>query len=223
MFRRRYIIGATFHEGNNITAWFNNEPYHSPPLALEYALNSIVSEVLGDDHAIHISNHPLPYTLDTKVIPQELTELSRPDASKFQFTNLQRGGSLGFQLAFNMGFSMAFVSAFYIIFHIKERVSNAKHLQFVSGVDIITFWAVHFVWDLLTFIITTLFLVLTILIYQEDGYRTFADLGRIFSVFLYFGFSVLPLTYLGSFLFKIPATGYTYMAMFNMFAGIHVH
>lgn len=132
---------------------------------------------------------------------------------------MQRGGSLGFQLAFNMGFSMAFVSAFYIIFHIKERVSNAKHLQFVSGVDILTFWSVSYLWDLLTFIITALCLVITILCYQEDGYKSPSDLGRIFSVFLYFAFSVLPLTYLGSFLFTIPATGYTYMAMFNMFSG----
>lgn len=114
---------------------------------------------------------------------------------------------------------MAFVSAFYIIFHIKERVSNAKHLQFVSGVDVITFWGISYLWDFLTFVITSFCLIITILLYQEDGYNTFSDLGRVFAVFLYFGFSVLPLTYLASFLFKIPATGYTYMAMFNLFAG----
>lgn len=67
MFRRRYIIGATFHENETITAWFNNEPYHSPPLTLEYVLNSIVAVVLGSDYQIHVSNYPLPYTLNTKV------------------------------------------------------------------------------------------------------------------------------------------------------------
>lgn len=60
-------MGATFAEGNKAIAWFNNEPYHSPPLTLEYVLNSIAATVLGDDYEIHISNSPLPYTLDTKV------------------------------------------------------------------------------------------------------------------------------------------------------------
>lgn len=60
-------MGATFKEDNKITAWFNNEPYHSPPLTLEYVLNSVVASTLGEDYAVHISNSPLPYTLDTKV------------------------------------------------------------------------------------------------------------------------------------------------------------
>lgn len=66
-FRRRYIIGATFHDGDKITGWFNNEPYHSPPLSLQYVLNSVLVKEVGVDYSIQFSNHPQPYTLDTKV------------------------------------------------------------------------------------------------------------------------------------------------------------
>lgn len=37
---------------------------------------------------------------------------------------------------------------------------------------------------------------------------------------LVFGFAVLPVTYLASLLFSIPATGFTRMTMFNIFTGI---
>lgn len=66
--RMRYIIGATFMDSNNsILAWFNNEPYHSPPLALQYAINTLIKAKVGSDRSISFSNFPLPYTIDTKV------------------------------------------------------------------------------------------------------------------------------------------------------------
>lgn len=64
--RQRYILGTTFTD-NTITALFNNEPFHSPPLALSMAVNSIVRNKLGSSHRIRLSNHPLPYTLHSKV------------------------------------------------------------------------------------------------------------------------------------------------------------
>lgn len=64
----RYIIGASFSDTNDsVTAWFNNEPFHSPPLALQYAINSVVKRKVGLDYSIEFSNFPLPYTVDTKV------------------------------------------------------------------------------------------------------------------------------------------------------------
>ncbi|KAK9729475.1 ABC transporter [Popillia japonica] len=50
--RMRYIIGASF-SGNNITSWFNNEPLHSPPIALQYSMNAILQSHTTDDHFIH--------------------------------------------------------------------------------------------------------------------------------------------------------------------------
>ena len=68
----RYIVGATFDSAyagfiTVITAWFNNNPYHSPPLALGLVLNLIFKEVVGNQGSISFVNNPLPYTAESKV------------------------------------------------------------------------------------------------------------------------------------------------------------
>ena len=45
-------------------------------------------------------------------------------------------------------FAMSFVPASFVVFHIEERVSNVKHLHFVSGVAPSTYWAAALLWDL---------------------------------------------------------------------------
>ncbi|RXM97428.1 ATP-binding cassette sub-family A member 1 [Acipenser ruthenus] len=46
-------------------------------------------------------------------------------------------------------FAMSFVPASFVLFLIEERVSKAKHLQFVSGVKPILYWLANFSWDML--------------------------------------------------------------------------
>ncbi|KAB0796441.1 hypothetical protein PPYR_10502 [Photinus pyralis] len=200
--RLRHIAGATFRKDNSITAWFNNEPYHSPPLALQLVMNSILHKEVGNNHYIQFYNHPLEFTINTKLM------------------DLGRGRNMGFQIAFNIGFSMAFVSSFYVMFYVRERVCKAKHLQFVSGVNVLSFWGPSFLCDLITFIFTSVCVILTLLIFQEEGFSTAAELGRTFSILLYFGFSMLPMMYLASYLFDIPSTGYTRMTLVNIFTGV---
>lgn len=65
--RQRYIVGATFGKDNSITTWFNNQPYHSPPLALQLAMNAIIKTEVSEEHSILVGNYPLPFTLNTKV------------------------------------------------------------------------------------------------------------------------------------------------------------
>ncbi|GJQ65474.1 hypothetical protein Trydic_g7579 [Trypoxylus dichotomus] len=53
--RMRFIIGATFLSNNTIVAWFNNEPFHSPPLALQignyviYKFSSLITKAPQED------------------------------------------------------------------------------------------------------------------------------------------------------------------------------
>lgn len=64
----RYIAGASFQKENNtIIAYFNGEPYHSTPLSLQMALNSVLKKEVSKNHTLQLSHHPLPYTSRTKV------------------------------------------------------------------------------------------------------------------------------------------------------------
>lgn len=45
-------------------------------------------------------------------------------------------------------FAMSFVPASFVVFLIQERVSKAKHLQFICGVKPVIYWLSNFVWDM---------------------------------------------------------------------------
>nr|CAD7434633.1 unnamed protein product [Timema monikensis] len=164
LIRQDYIVGSTFDVGDDgvplLTGWFNNLPLHSPAITLGLLHNTILKWVMGDtDYSLSIINQPLPYNQDTK--------------ASFQLT----ANNLGFQLSFNLGFAMSFVTAFYVMFQIKERVSKSKHLQLVSGVKILIYWGTSYLWDLVTFFIVTLWILATMISFQEEGYSTFIELG----------------------------------------------
>lgn len=45
-------------------------------------------------------------------------------------------------------FAMSFVPASFVVFLIQERVTKAKHMQFISGVQPLLYWLANFVWDM---------------------------------------------------------------------------
>ncbi|MEQ2188822.1 ATP-binding cassette sub- A member 1 [Goodea atripinnis] len=45
-------------------------------------------------------------------------------------------------------FAMSFVPASFVVFLIQERVTKAKHMQFISGVQPFLYWLANFVWDM---------------------------------------------------------------------------
>lgn len=126
---------------------------------------------------------------------------------------------MGFQLAVNVGYCMTFISAFYILYYIRERICKVKHLQFVSGVNIIIFWSVSYLWDWFTYLLTILALLVTLICFQEDGYRTVQDIGNLTVILLYFAFGMFPIIYLLSFWYALPSTGFTRVILFTTILG----
>lgn len=92
-------------------------------------------------------------------------------------------------------------------------------LQFVSGVNVLTFWLTSYLWDYLTHIFTTVLLLITLAAFQEDGWSSATELSLTGLVVLLFGLAVLPIMYIGSFFFRVPSTGYVYMTLFNICTG----
>jgi ATP-binding cassette, subfamily A (ABC1), member 3 len=200
----RYLFGVTI-ESPNITVWYNNQPYHTSPISLNLLHNAVLRAVSGGNVSISVSNKPLPFRSESRMMM------------------LQAGNNLGFQLSFNIGFAMAFVSSFFIIVYIKERVTKAKLLQFVSGVNVVMYWITAFLWDYLLFVVIAFLMTATIGAFQEDGYSTFEQLGRIYFVLLMFGFAVLPFIYIAAFFFNAPASGFTKMSIIFIFLGVAMY
>jgi len=99
-------------------------------------------------------------------------------------------------VSISLYFSMCFVSSMYILFPVKERGSRAKLLQFVGGVKLWIFWLSQFIADFATHFVTSLIVIITILFFQVPGLMGFNELGSYFVLLLFYGFSVLPFTYL---------------------------
>lgn len=197
----RYLAGMSLVNDTQIVAWFNNQPFHTAPLSVNLVHNAVVRAKFGEDYSIHVSNSPLPFRVESTM------------------SLLMAGSNMGFQLATNISFAMAFVSSFYIMFYIKERVSKAKLLQFVSGLNISTFWTTSFLFDFATFILTVVILMITLFAFQEDGWSTISDLTPAFVTLVAFGFAMLPLTFISSLMFSIPSTGFVRMTIFFIFTG----
>ncbi|XP_035897988.1 ATP-binding cassette sub-family A member 3-like [Anopheles stephensi] len=187
---RQFIVGAGILN-NNLTAWFNNEALHSPPAALQMMHNALLTTFTeSPGFNISLTNFPLPYTDETRL------QLMRT------FNNL------GFQLAYYTGFAMSFVVGFYVIFYIRERVTKAKLLQLVSGVNRLTYWFTGFIWDYLTYAFVCIFIIITVAIFQEPGFSTGGEVFRLYSVFLFVGVPALPLTYIVTLYYNVAPAAF---------------
>lgn len=61
-----YMVGATI--GDKITAWFNNQGFHTAPLTINLINNAILRSVTGKSGvAINVVNKPLPFSTDSRV------------------------------------------------------------------------------------------------------------------------------------------------------------
>jgi ATP-binding cassette subfamily A (ABC1) protein 3 len=116
---------------------------------------------------------------------------------------------------------MSFLAAGFVVFLIKERETNAKHLQYVSGVRFPVFWIASFICDALNFIVPCIIMIILLLAFQSEDFKSAEMLGNVFFLLLMYGWGVIPLMYLFSFAFTIPSSGFTRMVLFNIFTGTY--
>lgn len=57
-------------------------------------------------------------------------------------------------------------------------MTQAKHLQFVSGVDAVSYWLGTFTWDFINYLIPSITVLILIAAFQLDEYKD--DLGTVF-------------------------------------------
>lgn len=197
----RYLAGLSLVNDTQLVAWFNNQPLHTTAVSLSLIHDAMIKSTLGSEYSVHVVNFPLPFRIESTM------------------SLLMMAQNMGFQLATNISFAMAFVSSFYIMFYIKERVSKAKLLQYVSGLNISSFWITSFLFDYGTFILNSIVMISVLAVFQEDGWSTIGELMPGFVTLIVFGFAMLPISFLSSHLFEIPSTGFVRMTIVYVFTG----
>uniref|UniRef100_A0A669Q6A4 P-type phospholipid transporter n=1 Tax=Phasianus colchicus TaxID=9054 RepID=A0A669Q6A4_PHACC len=201
-----------FFEGldarRNIKVWFNNKGWHAMVSFLNVASNGLLRAQLpaGSDPALYgitAINHPLNLT------KEQLSEAAL------------MATSVDVLVSICVIFAMSFVPASFVLFLIEERVSKAKHLQFISGMKPVTYWLGNFAWDMCNYLVPALLVVLIFLCFQQKSYVSSANLPALVLLLLLYGWSITPLMYPASFLFSIPSTAYVALTCVNLFIGIN--
>ncbi|XP_023369627.1 ATP-binding cassette sub-family A member 17-like [Otolemur garnettii] len=204
-FNRLYIVAASFEDVGNhtvVTALFNNQVYHSPALALALVDNFLFKLLSGARASISVSNHPQP---------QSASEVSE---------NILYQGPKGHYLVINLLFGIAFLSSSFSILIVRERCLSAKHIQLVSGVYVATYWLSALLWDLISFLISSLLLVMVFSYYNEEAFTRNGNMLAVILMLMLYGSAIIPCIYLVSFSFENAANACVKLVIMLTFLSI---
>uniref|UniRef100_A0A673GUN9 P-type phospholipid transporter n=1 Tax=Sinocyclocheilus rhinocerous TaxID=307959 RepID=A0A673GUN9_9TELE len=193
---------------NNVKIWFNNKGWHSIGAFLNVMNNGILRANLppGKDHrqfGITAFNHPLNLT------KEQLSQVALMTTS------------VDVLVSICVIFAMSFVPASFVVFLIQERVNKAKHMQFISGVQPYLYWLANFLWDMCNYVVPATLVILIFVCFQQKAYVSATNLPVLALLLLLYGWSITPLMYPASFLFKIPSTAYVVLTSVNILIGIN--
>jgi len=125
--------------------------------------------------------------------------------------------------------AVPFVPAAFITYVVREKEVKSKQQQMVSGVGVIAYWVSTFLWDNLSFCITTCFFAFLVAgpIFGEDtpnlgggGSQNSAELVCFFELLFLFGASVSGFAYMVSYLFKSPSNAQIVMIFIGFITGM---
>ena len=100
-----------------------------------------------------------------------------------------------------------YIPAAFAVFVVKERTCKAKHLQFVSGVSPLSYWASAYAWDAAQYMVLVACAVAVFELYGNAIFME-APLDRACTVLLFvtYGLASIPFAYCLSFLFDNHST-----------------
>uniref|UniRef100_H2T045 ATP binding cassette subfamily A member 3 n=1 Tax=Takifugu rubripes TaxID=31033 RepID=H2T045_TAKRU len=184
------------------TAYFNNEGYHTPATALMMVDNALYKLLAGPNASIEMGNYPMPRNPNETAM-SKLTE-----------------GKTGFAIAINLMYGMASLSSTFALLLVTESSIKSKHVQKVSGVYLSNFWLSALVWDLFNFLLPCLFMLVVFQAFAVEAFVNDNHLVDVLLMLMLYGWAVIPLMYLLSFLFSSAATAFTRLTIFNMISAI---
>ena len=125
--------------------------------------------------------------------------------------------------------AIPFVPASFITFIVREKEVRSKQQQMVSGVGVVAYWISTFIWDNISFGVTTCMFAFLVAgpFYGDrttqlggggEDYRT--ELGLFFGLCFLFGLSVSGFAYICSYLFQAPSNAQICMIFFCFITGL---
>lgn len=172
-----------------LTVFFNNEAYHSPAISLAILDNILFMTLSGPNASITVFNKPQPqphpyYDSNTMYVwfsffwnrvliyfcclAISIWKTAHVNISYlyfivyFMFYSIFCRTVSGLQIVQCLAFGISVVVGTFSLQTVTERISQAKHIQFLSGVCVLTYWLPAFLCDLLFFFIASCILLVSI-------------------------------------------------------------
>ena len=112
-----------------------------------------------------------------------------------------------------------FIPSTFVSWVVKERELKSRHLQNVSGLRFAVYWLSNFIFDLASFLITTVLALIVFAIFNRQEYIGSANIGATIMLFLMYGLAGVSASYLVSFAFDEHSSAQTAVMLGNFIAG----
>uniref|UniRef100_A0A8C4ZZL0 ATP-binding cassette, sub-family A (ABC1), member 4a n=1 Tax=Gadus morhua TaxID=8049 RepID=A0A8C4ZZL0_GADMO len=191
-----------------VCVWYNNKGWHAMVSFMNVANNAILRSALPraaplDQYGVTAVNHPLNLTR------QQLTEVTVLSTA------------VDAAVAVCVIFSMSFIPASFLLYLIRERATQAKHLQFVSGVSPLVYWLANYLWDMVTYSVSAAMVVGVFMYFNKKCYTSPTNVQPLVALLMLYGWSVTPMMYPMSYMFSVPSTAYVSLSCINLFIGLN--
>eukprot|EP01134_Creolimax_fragrantissima_P005049 CFRG5049T1 len=189
----------------NVSTWISGESVHSLGVYIGGLAESLIRSNQPDPSTpfkLSFANDPLPQDLQTEA-----------------YSNIALDNS-AFNIAFFTLFGIVCLTSTYMIFVVNERVSNAKNIQFISGVSPLQYWASTYLWDFTLTIIPNILILALFAAFGIEAYTTGYNLLAMFFLIQLFAWGYIPLTYIVSMGFTSAATAVSVGIIVNYITGL---
>jgi ATP-binding cassette, subfamily A (ABC1), member 3 len=211
----QYLIGVTLKE-NEISAWFRGLTYQTflQCVSLNTVSRAVLKSIAGTEYDIRAFNRPFNNSnslREPRQTDEDHEELTPEEDLSFtaRITN--------FMLIFFLFFMLlVYWPAIFISIKVKERVTRAKLLQFISGANRFTYWLTSFLIDYVIFLAIIYIFVGIIALTQRPYFRTIEQLGTLMVIFSFYGLAIISFIYALSFMFDKYSTAETFTKTYGL-------
>uniref|UniRef100_A0A8D2E2A2 ABC transporter domain-containing protein n=1 Tax=Sciurus vulgaris TaxID=55149 RepID=A0A8D2E2A2_SCIVU len=197
------IIALSIEVEKNTTVFtilFNNEAYHSSATSLAVLDNILFMLLSGPRASITVSNKPQPLP----VYGSNAAPIN------------------GLQIVQCLAFGISILAGSFCLQTVTERISKAKHIQFLSGVYVLTYWLSALLWDLICFSVPCFLLLVIFKFCDVEAFVVNYNFLDTMLIFMLYGWCIVPLMYLGSFLFSSGTAASIKLTLFNYISIVYV-
>ncbi|KAL5276687.1 ABCA3.2 family protein [Megaselia abdita] len=212
----RILEKITNKQTKRLTVYFTMQSPHLSYRALNLAHNLVLMWVsfffriknktfffrslLGQGIGIACNNNPLPMSV--------MDQVDFMDDSRFDFG-----------IIYIIGTCIPFLIAYFAYLVVRERSSQFKKLQHISGISIKMYWALNASWDYATYIIYILVFSISFLAIRVKGFDS-TEILITFGFLVYYGIGGIAFVYVLSYLFRDNQFAFITTTVINLVLGV---